>query len=79
MKCFNSLIYLEVLLVEHNKLKIVPKEIAGCLNLRELHLGFNELTHVPIEMGFLVNLEKLFLQRNNLHELPEVCKNYYFH
>jgi Leucine-rich repeat (LRR) protein len=63
---------LEILFIEHNQLKVVPKEIAGCINLRELHLGFNQLTHIPIEIGFLVNLEKLYLQRNDLQELPEV-------
>ncbi len=66
------LVYLEILFLERNKLKIIPKEIAACINLRELHLGFNELRHIPVETGFLVNLEKLFLQRNDLQELPEV-------
>ena len=65
---------MEILFVEHNQINFIPKEIAGCMNLRELHLGFNQLTHIPIETGFLVNLEKLYLQRNNIHELPEVYK-----
>nr|XP_045378829.1 leucine-rich repeat-containing protein 40 isoform X2 [Camelus bactrianus] len=61
---------LHSLFLIHNKLKILPEEIANLRNLKGLYLQHNELTCIPEGFEQLFNLEDLDLSNNRLTTLP---------
>ena len=52
------------------KLKVIPNEIFGLLELRELYLDKNQITELPADISRLNKLEKLSLQHNELSLFP---------
>lgn len=62
---------LETLSLGHNRLDLVPAEIANLRALRTLDLSHNQLTILCPEIGWLPKLESLNVSENLLKDLPE--------
>ncbi|PAA61516.1 hypothetical protein BOX15_Mlig028317g1, partial [Macrostomum lignano] len=65
---------LEVLLLDHNKLTELRKELFCCRSLFKLSLSNNCLQCLPPSIGSLCNLGELSLKNNSLVELPDEIK-----
>jgi Leucine-rich repeat (LRR) protein len=59
-----------VLDLSHKKLKEIPEEVFGLVEITELDLSFNKLTSIPSDIGKLVNLKELHVSRNQLTSIP---------
>lgn len=62
---------IKVLIISHNKLTALPKEISTLVNLKVLNAGFNEITSegLPVEFFELITLKQLHLNNNKLTSL----------
>ena len=67
-----SLVSLEILSLNGNKLEELPVEICYLPSLRELRVCNNNLHSLPLEIGLLQQINKMFLSQNKIKELPEV-------
>ncbi|OQR97445.1 hypothetical protein THRCLA_21933 [Thraustotheca clavata] len=64
---------LEVLLLSHNQITVVPDEIIQLSKLRVLQLQHNNLTKLPQLLGQLALLDYLDVSHNKLSNLPSTC------
>ncbi|KAJ1961165.1 hypothetical protein IWQ62_003960 [Dispira parvispora] len=60
---------LRVLVLSHNLITTLPKEIGQLQNLRELYLGHNQISVFPEALGELSKLEVLDLSHNRIRYL----------
>jgi antitoxin component YwqK of YwqJK toxin-antitoxin module len=61
----------EELVLEHNRLTTLPREIGALVYLRKLELGHNPIGSLPPELARLTELRSLHLQECELEALPE--------
>ncbi|CAD7940070.1 unnamed protein product [Amoebophrya sp. A25] len=61
---------MQVLLLEHNKLKELPEDLGNLKELRKLFVSFNQLVKLPKNIGNCRKLEKLRFVQNKLERLP---------
>ncbi|XP_063984452.1 protein lap1 isoform X1 [Diachasmimorpha longicaudata] len=69
---------LEMLHLDANRIKDLPRPLFQCHELRVLSLSDNEITALPPAIASLINLEHLDLSKNSIKELPDSikeCKN----
>ncbi|XP_051164140.1 protein lap1-like isoform X2 [Leptopilina boulardi] len=69
---------LEILYLDANRIKDLPRPLFQCHELRVLSLSDNEVTILPPAIASLINLELLDLSKNSIKELPDSikeCKN----
>lgn len=68
---FSAFSQVKVLIISHNKLTSLPKEISTLVYLKVLNAGFNEITNegLPVELFELINLTQLYLNNNKLTSL----------
>ncbi|XP_008544865.1 protein lap1 [Microplitis demolitor] len=69
---------LEMLYLDANRIKDLPRPLFQCHELRVLSLSDNEITTLPPAIASLINLESLDLSKNSIKELPDnikECKN----
>ncbi|XP_043481036.1 protein lap1 [Leptopilina heterotoma] len=69
---------LEILYLDANRIKDLPRPLFQCHELRVLSLSDNEVTTLPPAIASLINLELLDLSKNSIKELPDSikeCKN----
>lgn len=62
--------HLKELVLDHNAITSVPKELFWCTNLTHLYLPFNQLYWLPKDVANLSKLKVLSLSFNNLVTLP---------
>ncbi len=65
-----TLVRLEVLHLEENKLEVLPSRIGKLTNLQKLFVQRNQLNDLPEEICTLTGLKVLQLEDNNLKKLP---------
>ncbi len=65
-----SLTKLESLMLQNNKISIVPREIGALKSLRGLFLGDNRIVAIPAEVGSLRSLTTLGVR---LHRTWRIC------
>ena len=65
-----SLVNLQCLVANNNRLVSLPEEIGEMTSLMELDVSCNEIAHLPVQMGDLAALRRLHLRRNHLQEVP---------
>ena len=65
-----SLVNLQCLVANNNKLVSLPEEIGEMTSLMELDVSCNEIAHLPVQIGDLASLRSLHLRRNHLQEVP---------
>ncbi|XP_068942680.1 leucine-rich repeat-containing protein 69 [Petaurus breviceps papuanus] len=70
-KSFDGLENLNILNMNHNKLKTIPPEINRLQNLKCLSLNNNEITDIPKELCSLAYLSEIQLNYNRLVSIPE--------
>lgn len=59
-------------------LRVLPRSIGYCYDLRVLNLSDNRFTKIPEELGLLTNLTELILEKNQITRIPLTicqCKN----
>ena len=66
---FGNLTELQVLQLEHNRLRSVPHSIGRLQKMVRLHLSQNQLTELPESLGALSKLETLEIRENQLQNL----------
>jgi len=64
-----------VLLLYHNQLTQIPKELGNLTQLKRLSLYHNQLTQIPKELGNLTQLKRLYLHVNQLTQIPKELGN----
>ncbi|KZT42509.1 hypothetical protein SISSUDRAFT_980232 [Sistotremastrum suecicum HHB10207 ss-3] len=62
--------YLTALYLNHNRIAVIPPEIATLRSLQLLDLSGNSLLQVPPELGMLTSLRELYLFDNHITTLP---------
>jgi len=70
-----SLTSLEILHLEHNKIKRLPKSLMDLQKLRELHLTYNNITSLPKNIYKLKSLEEIYVGQNPIVSIPESILN----
>src|SRR5579872_359997 len=56
-------------------LRILPRSIGHCYEVRTLNLSNNRFTKIPEELGLLSNLKELILEKNQIsHIPPSICQ-----
>ena len=63
------------IILAHQNLKQIPKEIGNLQELQTLGLSYNQLTEIPKEIGNLQQLQRLLLFSNQLTEIPKEIGN----
>ena len=66
---------LRQLILSHNLIMNIPKEIKELKNLVQLNLSHNIIFEIPLEIGMLENLELLNLSYNQLRNIPSIWGN----
>nr|XP_020828544.1 leucine-rich repeat-containing protein 69 isoform X4 [Phascolarctos cinereus] len=74
-KSFDGLENLNILNLNHNKLKTIPPEINRLQNLKSLSLNNNQLTDIPKELCSLACLSEIQLNYNQIVSIPEEFKS----
>ena len=59
------------LLLSHNRLTEIPRELGNMASLRLLDLSHNNLTHLPESISGMIGLEELMIHVNQVSHLPE--------
>ncbi|XP_037536156.1 volume-regulated anion channel subunit LRRC8A [Nematolebias whitei] len=65
-----TLINLEKLYLNRNKIEKIPSQLFYCRKMRVLDLSHNNLTSIPTDIGFLQNLQYLAVTANRIETLP---------
>ncbi|XP_073697319.1 volume-regulated anion channel subunit LRRC8A [Garra rufa] len=65
-----TLVNLERLYLNRNKIEKIPHQLFFCRKLRFLDLSHNNLTDIPSEIGILQNLQYLAVTANRIEALP---------
>lgn len=61
---------LQTLMLAHNKLQVLPEELAQCTSLKELQVQHNDLHRLPESASDMHNLEVLQVEHNRLEYMP---------
>ena len=61
---------LEELILDENRLTVLPDSIGSITKLKILSLGENRIIELPASIKNLINLEALYLGNNPIRKLP---------
>lgn len=65
---------LNVLTLDSNQIRDLPRALFHCEELRVLNLSDNELQSIPSAISSLVKLEELFISKNHILQVPDSIK-----
>lgn len=65
---------LETLLVQHNRLQVLPSTVANMAALRDINVSHNQLLDFPVSLCGLRNLNSVDLSSNRIRKVPEAVK-----
>lgn len=69
-----SLKKLETLLLQHNRLQVLPSTVANMTALRDINVSHNQLLDFPISLCNLRHLNSVDLSGNRIRQVPDDVK-----
>ena len=66
---------LETLLLQHNRLQVLPSTVANMPALRDINVSHNQLLDFPISLCGLRNLNSVDLSENRIRQVPDEVKS----
>ena len=65
---------LETLLLQHNRLQVLPSTLANMPTLRDINVSHNQLLDFPVSLCGLRNLNSVDLSGNRIRQVPDEVK-----